>query len=1154
MRLLSRRLAPVAALALVIGLAPVASAVGVPLIPSTRDAGPLAFAPEGLSADRFPEATAVRVDVPAHDGVQLHARVYRPDTSSDPSWQTPVILVHSPYYDGALLGDDQRSLDLVQRFTPKGYTVVLSDLRGTGNSGGCGEQDGPNQARDFRTLVEHFAAQPWSNGKVGSYGKSYDAESQKAGAVLQPRGLETMVVVAGISSLYDVAYFDGVPLRANGALSAAAYELYDLDVPGEQSALPRRAERGTCQPANFVNGADPSGDATTYWSDRDFRAGVGDVQASVLEVQGLSDVTVAPIQLDGWFDELPTFKRAVLGQWAHKYSYDAPGDLARDDWYESIHAWFDAELLDLDTRIEDWPAVQVQDEAGVWRAVPSIAGMGAERALPVGDALGTAGGSPLTFREDGSLVRETAPLTEPLHLSGQAYLDTVLAIDRPDGHLALTLSEVTATGATRTLTRGYLSLPHRESLTRGVPVTPGHPTPYRVRTYPFDKTLAVGSTLRMTLAGFDASSTPAATAFTATAAPDGSTVLRVPVSQDDCGLAVRTRQAPRGVTPGCPDGVPAEAPRHVPNAAQGHVATATTNGPRPETVGGVDAVRESGYLTVRDGVQLAYEVVRPAGDGPFPTLFTYDGYDAGANPDPGYAARYLPRGYALVGVNLRGTGCSTGSFDFFQPAEGVDGFEAVEWMAAQPWSSGRVGMVGKSYPGITQLFTAETQPPSLAAITPGHYFGDAYRDIAFPGGIFNYGFASLWSFVAQPLPGDAAALQAAPTDMTCLGAQEHKASNTRTNPFLQAQEHPTYDGLLAERSPLTHLDRIEVPVYSALSWQDEQLMSRNTHLLTEMERLDIDYRAVLSNGDHGMYRRGPQMRELDRFLEAHVEQREELRDGTKIDTYLREDPVDVFWEQAASGEPRFRTSLPSWGDQAEPQRLFLGPDATLTEQAPTAPGSDTYAHSAAGTQGIANPRYGSIPVDRYVWDAAPPPGSALAATSEPFAKDTPLLGPASADLWITATAPNVDLQVTLTEIRPDGQEVFVNQGWLRGDQRALDRSSTELLPVQTHEAADVRPFSATEPSLARVEVFPFGHVVREGSRLRLWVEAPTALPQLEAFALDPTPAAVTVWRDAAHPSSLVLPEASGVKVPAEARSQPTCGAALRQPCRADARP
>jgi putative CocE/NonD family hydrolase len=507
---------------------------------------------------------------------------------------------------------------------------------------------------------------------------------------------------------------------------------------------------------------------------------------------------------------------------------------------------------------------------------------------------------------------------------------------------------------------------------------------------------------------------------------------------------------------------------------------------------------------------------------------------------------------------LRGTGCSGGTFDFFQPAEAADGYEAVEWLAAQPWSSSRVAMIGKSYPGITQLFVAEAQPPHLVAITPGHFFGDAYRDIAFPGGIFNDGFASLWSFVAQPAPGfQSSPGEIAKGDQTCAANRKQLATNLRTNPFVQAQEHPYDDLLIAERSPLTRLDRIKVPVYAALSWQDEQLMSRQTHLLTALQKQGTTYRAVLGNGDHGVYRRAPQLAEMDRFLEAHVQQRATLTDGTARAAYLAEPPVSVFWEQN-TGQPRWRTTLPAWGDQATPQRLYLGADSTLVAAKPAAgsTGSDMYVHSAAGSQGIGNPKWGTLPADVDMWDKySPPAGAALAYTTAPFASDTLLLGPASADLWITATAPNVDFQVTVTEVRPDGKEQYVAQGWLRGSQRFLDRvASTELLPVQTHQQADVRSFSPTEPSLARVEVFPFGHAVRAGSKLRVWIEAPTALPQLESFLLDPKPAAVTVWRDGAHPSSLVLPVLAGATIPATAKAFPACGAVLRQPCRTNPRP
>jgi putative CocE/NonD family hydrolase len=1147
--LIRRGLRATIAFALVIGLnAPAGAQAANP------PDDPLVFAPHGLTQDRFAKVTTPQiVEVAAHDGVVLSSRVFRPDTSSDPSWKTPVILVHSPYYPNAT-----RSMDLVDRYTPKGYTVVLSSVRGTGDSGGCLEQDGPNQAKDFKTLVEYFAHQPWSNGKVASYGKSYDAESQNAGAILRPDGLTTMITVAGIASLYDVGYFDGVPLTLGGLGASAGYAATGPSVlPADRT---RYAQRTGCFPDVYSNSADNSGDETPFWADRNFRYGVEDIDASVLYVQGLNDFTVNPLDIDGWYDEIGTFKRAIFGQWQHYYPYDAPAQWARDDWYQTVDAWLDHELLELDTGVEAWPPVQVQDEGNTWRAVESFAGMGVEHALPLGPSLGQAGasGATATFNEATPLNINGPVLENGLHLSGQAFLDATIAIDRTDAHLALALQEVPAGGgAARTLTRGYLSVQHQEDPNRGHEVMSGYPIPYRIRTYPFDKTLAPGSRLRLTISGFDTSSRPAGTGYTGTVSTDGSSVLRIPVVEETCGIVVDSRADPAPEAAPCVDQqIPEEAQRFEPNAARGHIASHRFISTSNTTVGGVPAIRETGYLTVRDGVELAFEVVRPADNASHPALLTYDGYDAGRNPDASYAARYLPRGYALVGLNVRGTGCSGGVFDFFQPSEGPDGFEAVEWIARQPWSTGNVGMIGKSYPGITQLFVAEAQPPHLTAIAPGHFYADAYRDVAFPGGILNYAFASLWSFVAQPLPGyqdTPAELQAA--DQTCARNLDKHAKNARTNAFIQAQEHPYDDALIRNRSPEPDFDKIDVPVYTALAWQDEQLASRQTHSLQKFEELGIEYRAVLSNGDHGMYRREAQLNELDRFIEAHVEGRSVLRDGTSRNAYLAEPPVTVYWEQGGA-QPRWKTTLEDWGDQATPQRLYLNGGDSLSATAPTAGGSDTYTHSAAGSQGISNAYYGGGGPNDYMWDnIVPPEGAALDYTTPAFDQDTVLLGSASADVWITATAPNVDLQVTLTEIRPDGQEVFVQQGWLRAEQRALDtHASSELLPVQTHQPEDVQPLSSTEPSLARVEIFPFGHVIRKGSRLRLWIEAPTVLPQLWGFALDPTPAQVTVWRDAAHPSSLVLPVAQDIQIPPQAASQPTCGQPIRQPCRPDPRP
>ncbi len=113
-----------------------------------------------------------------------------------------------------------------------------------------------------------------------------------------------------------------------------------------------------------------------------------------------------------------------------------------------------------------------------------------------------------------------------------------------------------------------------------------------------------------------------------------------------------------------------------------------------------------GWLLTRDGIRLRYHLILPEGDGPFPTIINYEGYAAGSDFSDNGAGTYkealLERGYALLGVSVRGTGCSEGDFNPFVRNLGEDGYDAIEWTAAQPWSDGRVGMIGASFGGITQ--------------------------------------------------------------------------------------------------------------------------------------------------------------------------------------------------------------------------------------------------------------------------------------------------------------------------------------------------------------------------------------------------------------------------------------------------------------------
>jgi putative CocE/NonD family hydrolase len=586
----------------------------------------------------------------------------------------------------------------------------------------------------------------------------------------------------------------------------------------------------------------------------------------------------------------------------------------------------------------------------------------------------------------------------------------------------------------------------------------------------------------------------------------------------------------------------------------------------PASADTVATERITGDLTMADGVKLRYTVVKPVGGAALPTLFEYSGYDPGMNPDANYIGQYVSSGagYNYIGVNLRGTGCSGGSFDFFQPQEGVDGAAVIAWIRQQPWSDGKVGMIGKSYPGITQLFVAEQNPPGLAAIAPGHFYSDAYRDVARPGGIQNYGFASLWSFVAQPSyefedsPG-----QIFGGDTECGNGTTAPVRAAPTNPFVQLQQHPYDDALVKERSPETHLADLHVPMLATLAWQDEQLDSRGTDLLAQIDDLNAVRRARgeaetpwwmdVSNGDHGMMRTSQGYADLHAFYDHFLK---------GVDNGWENRPrVSVWWDSVADRRvPTWRTSLDHWsGKEREaagvlsPLALHLRDGGALSRSLPAdGEASETYAYTpGVGSQGIGNPAYGGVsgPPNKYLWDEAPPPGTALHWTSAPFRQDTTLLGSASMDLWLSSTAPDTDLQVTLTEVRPDGKEMYLQKGWLKVSQRATDASrSTALRPYQTHTQADSALLTPGTPVLARVEIFPFGALIRKGSRIRAWVEAPTELPELWAFADFPGDAVNTVLHDAAHPSQLVLPVAAsdGVEHPL-----PACDTLIREPCRTD---
>ena len=571
-------------------------------------------------------------------------------------------------------------------------------------------------------------------------------------------------------------------------------------------------------------------------------------------------------------------------------------------------------------------------------------------------------------------------------------------------------------------------------------------------------------------------------------------------------------------------------------------------------------VTENGYLSARDGTKLRYQVQRPDGPGPFPTLINYEGYAAGTNAaDNGvstYRARLLERGYALVGVSVRGTGCSQGEFDPFDETMGTDGYDAVEWAAAQPWSDGRVGMIGVSFGGITQLVTARTQPPHLKAIAPSSALSDLYRDVAYPGGILEYDFTFAWTAIQKQ--GGTAYVASNPGDAECReNYANHEVANTdHFIPKLVA-EHPFYDDAIAgnpqdswiARAPKDGFDEIQVPTLLLNAWQDEQLPARIFGELDRFARPDLLWVDV-TNGNHGRdYGSAPAERKTLDFLDHFVRG---VENGFESRPHLSIGIEAAISRNGLVNEPAWRIERDTIDPGATAKSLYLHEGAELSEDPPSGsePGDGYLYPLPAPDVAEPGPVVSGRSTGQFAWKAVPTlPLSSVSYTTAPLDRDVVVAGPASLDLWLSSTSSDTDVQVTVTEVRPDGQETYVQRGWLRASHRKLDpERSTATRPYQTHLRADAQPLARLEPTLMRVEVFPFAHAFRAGSRLRVWIEAPTSHTGFWAFAPHPEPGINTVLHDSEHPSRLVLPVLEGETAQAQL---PACDTLRNQPCRPD---
>ena len=626
-----------------------------------------------------------------------------------------------------------------------------------------------------------------------------------------------------------------------------------------------------------------------------------------------------------------------------------------------------------------------------------------------------------------------------------------------------------------------------------------------------------------------------------------------------------------------------------------------------------------GYIEMRDGVKLAASVHPPSDiksvipgfpipdiptDTPTPTLIEYSGYGTADpdGPESGISIIGNMMGFTVVDVNMRGTGCSGGAFDFFEPLQGLDGYDVIETVARQDWVKGDPGMMGISYGGISQLFVGQYNPPSLSALTPISVI-DQVQTTLYPGGVLNTGFALEWAkdriHDARPAGPDSGQPWAYERiqggDETC--AENQALHGEARNLLKKIRANRTYRPRVADPlSPVTFVDKIEAPTFMACQWQDEQTGGHCPTLASRFSSAEKKW-FTFTNGTHVDSLSPEVFNKWMDFLKLYVAkeppilttpiaqlgapvlyqvafgisgmtlppdpvQQEPTYQGA-LEEFESQPPVRILFDNGAGRQPYhpYPGYERSFGEfppaENERRTWYLARDGKLADKAPKRRHADTFVwdddarpptsfngNTAAGTNGL----WTDSP--SYEW-SQPADGKALSYVTDPLAEDTTVLGSGYVKFWLRSSARTVDLQATVTEVRPDGKETFVQGGWLRGSMRKLDKEkSTPLAPVLSLRKRHMRPLPDDRFVKATIPLYYQGHGYREGSRIRVTISAIGGDQPIWAFAKARPKGTKTAEVDVAFGKSrrsrLTLPVTPNLDIPTEL---PECPALRGQPCR-----
>ncbi len=497
-------------------------------------------------------------------------------------------------------------------------------------------------------------------------------------------------------------------------------------------------------------------------------------------------------------------------------------------------------------------------------------------------------------------------------------------------------------------------------------------------------------------------------------------------------------------------------------------------------------------ITMDDALVLRADVYRPPMSGRYPAIVSYGPYGKGLafqdgyktaweimcreNPDAvsGTTNRYqnwevvdpekwVPHGYAIVRVDSRGAGRSPGYLAHNNARENRDFAACIEWAAAQPWCSGKVGLNGISYYASSQWRAAALQPPHLAAICVWEGWVDAYRDSTHHGGIlctFRKNWQDMQVKTVQHGVGERGARSRITGELVCgpETLSEDELVRNREDMWADLLAHPLDDAYYQERSG--DLSKVVVPLLSAANWGGQGLHPRG-NFEGFMRAASSEKWLEVHGGSHWApfytdYGVGLQRRFFDHFLKGEHNGWDRQ---PRVLLQVRH-PGETFVERAENEWPLARTR---W------TRLYLDPDGMhLTTRAPERAGALTY-------------------------DAM---GDGLTFSTPPLAEATEITGPSALKLRISASTSDADIFAVLRVFDPQDKELVfqgaldphtpIGQGWLRASHRKLDpKLSLPYRPYHTHD--ELQPLTPGVPVDLDIELWPTCIVVPPGWRVALTV-------------------------------------------------------------------